>query len=474
MKLEGNTLLHLDGTAQAELVRNGDLSAEDLLNNTVARIERVNPKVNALASLDIARARQKASVVDKKAVFSGVPTLIKDVLSYPDHPLGFGSRLFDGMSAPGGSEYTEALDTSGLVVLGKSTTSEFGLLGTTETLAKGATRNPWNLSRSPGGSSGGAVAAVASGMVPVAHASDGGGSIRGPSSFCGLFGFKPSRDRVVDNGMPPDMPLSGLVVDHCVSRTVRDSYNWLRATERPETGGGLKKPDPSERSDLPRLKIGVFQAPLDHGSASPEVLAALRQTVGLCVDLGHDVLEIPTPAIDIDATAAAYFTLTGATLAGFQEQARAMMGDAFQEEMLEPYTRAVIARGQQLSADDVVQSLDIIQQAAAVAEEAMSGLDVLLSPTVPFQAFSLGKIRVTDSAATLDAFIRDIAGYTVIASLAGWPAMSVPFQCPENGLPVGSHFSAGHGQDNLLFSLAFELERAAPWQPRLIRMMETL
>lgn len=474
MKPDKDTLLRLDATAQAELVRSGEITAVDLLNSTIARIEWVNPKVNALASSDFEQARQKASTIDRNAVFSGVPTLIKDLLPYPEFPLGFGSRLFDGIPAPGGSGYTAALDKSGLIVLGKSTTSEFGLLGTTETLAKGVTRNPWDLSRSCGGSSGGAVAAVASGMVPVAHASDGGGSIRGPSSLCGVFGFKPSRDRTVNSGMPPDMPLSGLVADHCVSRSVRDSYNWLRATERPEIGERLVALGSSAADTLPRLKIGVFQAPLDHIAVSPEVLAALKRTLRLCEELGHEILEIPTPHIDVNVTADAYFTLTGATMAGFMAQARAMMGDAFQEEMLEPYTRAVIARGQSLSADDVAQSLIVIRQAAATAEEAMGDLDVMLSPTVPYPAFPLGRIQVTDAAAKLDAFIKEIAGYTVIASLAGWPAMSVPLHWTDTGLPLGSHFSARAGQDHMLFSLAFELERAAPWQPRLIRLMDSL
>lgn len=465
-------LINLDATGQAELVRNRKISATGLLAATLDRIERVNPKVNAIASLNKVGAEQIASNMGTSGVFAGVPTLVKDVLSYPGLPLGFGSQLFEGAPAMAGSDYTDALDESGLVVLGKSTTSEFGLLGTTETLAKGATRNPWGLTRTSGGSSGGAVAAVAAGLVPVAHASDGGGSIRGPASLCGVFGFKPSRDRTASIGMPPEAPLARLVADHCVSRSVRDSYNWLRATERKNYGNKLSVLN--LHTSLPRLRIGVFQEPLDLNPVSSDVRAAIWQTIALCEELGHEVIPISTPSIDVLATSQAYYTLTGATLAGLFEQAKVMMGETLNEELFEPYTQVVIARGRQCSPDAIGQALGTISASAEIAENAMQDLDVLLSPTVPYSAFPLGEISGCTSVAELDEFIVRIAGYTVIASLAGWPAMSVPLHWSDENLPIGSHFSARIGRDELLFHLAFELERAAPWRSKQVQLMKSL
>src|SRR5580704_15039023 len=173
----------LDGIAQAELVMTGQMSAMDLLNAAILRIELSNPLINAVTATNLELARERARVAGSGGIFAGVPTLLKDLMAYPGLPLEFGSRAFADQIAHNGSEYTQALDEAGLIVVGKSTTAELGLLGTTEPLARGATRNPWDLSRSPGGSSGGAAAAVASGMVPVAHASDGGGSVRGPAAL---------------------------------------------------------------------------------------------------------------------------------------------------------------------------------------------------------------------------------------------------------------------------------------------------
>ncbi len=184
----------LDASALAELVRTKQIAPTELMEGALSRMERLNPLLNAVVSLDVDLARSKAKSVAQEGIFAGVPTLIKDVLAYPGLQLSMGGDFLPPFKVPMGSPYTDALDASGLVVVGKSATSELGLLGTTESVCRPPVANPWNLRLSAGGSSGGAVAAVASGMVPIAHASDGGGSIRGPSSFCGLFGFKPSRD----------------------------------------------------------------------------------------------------------------------------------------------------------------------------------------------------------------------------------------------------------------------------------------
>lgn len=467
-------LLDLDATGQAALIRTGDIAPAELLEAAIARIEALQPRVNALVDFDPAAARRQADGREPGGVFAGVPTLVKDLLAVPGFPTGFGSRLFRGARLPGTSPYAQALRRAGLVVLGKSTTSEFGLLGTTEPLATGPTRNPWRHDLSAGGSSGGAAAAVAAGMVPVAHASDGGGSIRGPASFCGLFGFKPSRGRTVAADLPPDMPTAALLADHCVSRSVRDSAAWLKATEAP--GHAAPLPDLAALRDAPppRLRIGVYRRDLFGELPSPDALAALDAATRLCTDLGHDVVETAGPACDAPAVSRAFFTLTAAGLAGMADQAAALMGPAFDAGLFEPYARDLVRRARAASADEVRAAGAALAAAGASARAAGAGFDVLLSPTVPFTAFPLGRHGPGQDPDDLIAFTNRLAGYTVPASLAGWPAMSVPLYWSEAGLPLGCHFTAAHDADALLLRLAFQLEAAADWAPRLRAMQDGL
>lgn len=464
----------MDATEQANLVQNGELSSQELVEAAIERIEALNPKINAIASCDYDLARQQARSVSGKEPFAGVPTLIKDLLPFPRHAAGFGSRLLDGAPALATSDYANALLAGGLIALGKSTTSEFGLLGTTETLAKGTTRNPWDQTRSSGGSSGGAVAAVAAGMVPIAHASDGGGSIRGPSSFCGLFGFKPSRNRTASNGVPPELPTAALLSEHCVSRSVRDSARWLQLTERDDLQNKLPSPDHLS-SDVPKdTRIAFYRNDSLGQSPHPDVEDALLETVKLCESIGYTVFEIEAPGFDPEATVEAFFDLTGLTLSGIFAQMRAMMCEAFDEEKLEPYTLAIARRAQDLGPADIEKAQSVLVQNAAIANRSMEHSEIVLSPTVPFEAFPLGQYGPRSQPKTLQEFTARLAGYTFVASLAGWPAMSVPLYWTEKGLPIGSHFTAPAGNDSLLFSLAFQLEQAQPWKLRLDELTEKL
>lgn len=464
----------LDATAQADLVRTGDATPLDLVDAAIRRIEHLNPGLNALASTAYDQARERVETHNRSGVFAGVPTLVKDLMPYPGQAVGWGTRLFQGMPAPGGSDYTAALDRAGLIVLGKSTSSEFGLLGTTETQAHGPTRNPWNPDLSPGGSSGGAVAAVAAGMVPVAHASDGGGSVRGPSAFTGLFGFKPRPARQASNGMPAESPTAGLITEHCVSRSVRDSATWLRATER----AGLKDPLPPAETlsaNPPRpLKIGMFLTDVAEMPPSAEAERAVRKTADLCHQLGHSVTEIAPPDVDAPAIGAAFFTLTGVVMGAMLDQFRQMMGDGFNPDLLEPYTLELVRRATARGPEAVPAAMTALTQARMAAEARMQGFDMLLSPTVPWPAFPLGTYEPTEDPDHLMAFVQRVAGYTFIASVADWPAMSVPLFETGDGLPLGSHFAAPAGEEATLFALAFQLEQAAPWAPRLIRLQEKL
>ncbi|WP_266157849.1 amidase [Dyella silvatica] len=454
----------LDAVAQAEWARAGRVSSTELVDAAIKRIERVGPLVNALASVDFERARERACRVASTGLLAGVPTLLKDLLAYPGLPFECGSRAFVGQRAQAGSDYTDALDEAGLIVLGKSTSSELGLLGTTETLACGATRNPWDLTRSAGGSSGGAVAAVASGLVAVAHASDGGGSIRGPASLCGLFGFKPGRGRHRSTGPMADSPFGRLVSDHCVSRTVRDSAAWLAVTELRD---GEARPvgyvaEPLRR----RLRIGWYRANGFGHEPEPDVAAALERTVQLCASLGHELIECGGPPYQAAATSAAFFDLAGTMTAGLFGQLQQAFGAGFDQQRFEPFTRELVQRA---GADPIAGmgvAMAELSAAQMAANQGMQAYDVLLCPTVPFTAFPLGHIGPTKPAAEVIAFTERLAGYTAIASIAGWCAMSVPLHESFAGLPIGMHFAAKPGHEAILLGLAYQLEEAAPWRQR--------
>lgn len=471
MSLPAVSLATLDACAQAELVRRREVTALELADAAIARIERLNPQLNAVVATGYEAARDRALRRDDGASLRGVPTLIKDLLPYPGLPLALGGRFLPPFPMPAGSPYTDALDRAGLIVLGKSATSEFGLLGTTEPASAAPTRNPWDLGRSTGGSSGGAVAAVASGMVPVAHASDGGGSIRGPSSFCGLFGFKPSRGRTISAGVPEDTAIGQMLSDHCVSRSVRDSIAWLHATERP---GWALPPLDALRARRRRLTIGVYRPDNGGNPPDPDAAAALDQAERVCAALGHDLVEVAGPAMDTHTTGDAFFALSGRMVATTLDMLGGMLGEACDESRLDPYSRDIVARARALPEDALAAAAATLAAAALAAERSMAAVDVLLSPTVGFAAFPLGLYAPDQSPEKLAAFVVRVAGYTVPASLAGQPAMSVPLHWTSGGLPMGSHFTAAAGDDATLFSLALALEEAQPWQPRLNALIEGL
>jgi amidase len=453
-----------DAVEQARLVRTGQVSPQELTEAALRRLQRLDPALNALAACDATAAHQRATAVSRNGLLAGVPTLIKDLMAYPGLPTAFGSRGLGAQVATSGCDYTEALDAGGLVVLGKSTTSELGLLGTTETLACGPTRNPWNTEHSTGGSSGGAVAAVASGMVPVAHASDGGGSIRGPASFNGLFGFKPSRGLTRSVGLAAQAPLAFMISDHCVSRSVRDSAAWLEATREPSAGPVVPL-QPRNGGAPRRLRIGRYERTGFGRAPDPEVLEALHRTRALCEAAGHEVVEIAGPRFDAERASSAFFLLSGATVAGLFAMLRASMGGAFDPAAFEPYTQALAELPGARDPQAVAQALAVAQACAADADRVFEDVDVLLSPTTPFTAPRLGQVTSTSPLAEIMAFTNEVAGYTAVASMAGWCAMSVPlFRSAASGLPIGLHFAAPRRQDARLFELAYQLEAIAPWR----------
>lgn len=453
-------LARLDGVAQAEWVARGEVKSFELLEACAERIAALNPLLNAVPVVDFERARAKAA---GSGPFAGVPFLMKEVTPYPGLRWSFGSRLFAANVPPGPTPYSTRLDEAGLVTVGKSATSEFGLLGSTETLLDGVTHNPWDLSMSAAGSSGGAAAAVAAGLVPFAHASDGGGSVRIPASVCGLFGFKPSRGRTVPASFG-ESDFGALVSEHCISRSVRDSALLLSLTEArtssmPEVGYVR---DPLSR----RLRIGAWTRTTMGEQPEPAVRRAFDDTVALCLSLGHEVELIEPPELDGPALGDAFFLVAGAAVAGAIAMVQQFRGKPVERHELEPFSWALAEELQRQGPDALVRSR---AQFAAAAERyliATAKYDVILTPTLAISPWRIGHLSPVLPREELLRRTAQAVGYTPIHNIAGCPAMSVPLHWSEEGLPIGSHFAAAPGADALLLGLAYQLEAARPWSNR--------
>jgi amidase len=453
----------LDGMAQAELVARGELRGAELLEACERRLTLVNPLIRAVVSHDFeaARARVERGV---SGPFAYVPFLFKDLNAYPGLRVSFGSRLFAHNVAQQGSPFSERVDAGGLVTVGKSACSEFGLLGSTETLLDGITHNPWRLSASALGSSGGAAAAVAAGIVPLAHASDGGGSIRIPASAAGLFGLKPSRGRTVAANLTSS-PFDFLISEGCISRSVRDSASFLSLVEA--QGAGSLPPlgyvrGPSTR----RLRIGCMTRSLIGSEPEPEVLRSLESTAALCRELGHELVPSASPRIDGAALSRAFFTLAGATLAGMVDTLTPAFGRAIGAEDLEPFTRSSIDAARASGPDGLAQAQAEFELATHRYAEAVAAFDVVLTPTLALPPWELGWLSPTLDRRELIARTERAVCYTPIQTIAGHTAMSVPLHWSAAGLPLGSHFSAPSGGESVLLALAYELEAARPWAER--------
>jgi amidase len=372
-----------------------------------------------------------------------------------------GSRLFARNLASHPTPYSDRLDDAGLIVIGKTTTSEFGLLGSTETILEGVTHNPWDPTRSAGGSSGGSAAAVASRMVPVAHASDGGGSIRIPAAMNGLFGFMPGSGRVVATA--PDN-MHGLLIDHCVSWSVRDSALLLSLTEQ---GEGPAPPigfvtGPSTT----RLRIGVYTRTLMGMQPSDAIRSALESTGAICTQLGHAVIETDPPPLDGPALRDAFFTLAGASLSQLFESMEPMLGRPVDDRDVEPFTLSLVEWFRRLPSAAITQAMMTLEASRRQMGTFLERFDVTLCPTIPSSPPALGTLAPVLERDELIQRTEQLAGYTPVHNIAGVPAMTVPLHFANNGWPIGSHFAATSGREATLLSLAYELEEAVPWRHR--------
>ncbi len=460
----------LDATAQAELVYRKEVAPIDLVDAAIERIERLNPRLNAVVTTMCDEARRIARGSLPAGPFSGVPFLLKDSLaSYAGARMTSGSRLLRERVAGHDSELVTRLKRAGLIVLGKTNCAEFGLLPTTEPQLFGATRNPWNLHCTPGGSSGGSAAAVAAGMVAIAHGSDGGGSIRIPASCCGVFGLKPTRAR---NPLGPDHGdvRSGLVVEHALTRSVRDSAALLDATSGPDLGDPYCAPPPQRPflhevgADPGRLRIAFTAqtvAPV-HG----DCVHALQDAATLCGELGHEMTEAQ-PRIDYELAAQLFTTLWTAGCAATIDGIARSSGKSVGADDVEPFTWALYEMGRRVSASGYQLAIAELQALSRNIARFFTEYDVWLTPVLAEPPPVLGSFDAPPDD-PLAAFRRAwaFAPITGICNFTGQPAMSAPLYWNAEGLPIGSHFAGRFGDEATLFRLAAQLEQARPWACR--------
>lgn len=461
-----------DGLGLAELVRRGDVKPQELEQLARQALANVEPHVNAVAESWPADEEP----FDAQAPFGGVPFLIKDIAVHmKGKKTEFGSRLGQGLTAPADSNLMRRFRRAGLVTIGRTTSPEMAFSTTTESVFNGPTRNPWDISRSAGGSSGGAGAAVASGAVPLAHATDAAGSIRVPASFCGLFGLKPSRGRV-SNGPHLDEVFNGFGVQLGVSRSVRDSAALLDAIQGMESGDPYGAPPPLRHylqdasTDPTRLRIGLQMPAWNGRKPAAAVSRAVQDAARLCENLGHHVSEANMDlGVSWDAFVHANAQIWTGNLVGWVDDIAAAMGRKAPHVYLEPSTIACYEYGKRASADDFARALGTRNTVSRAAAAFFNDFDVILTPTLPEVAQKIGTYE--ESLASYDGLawtrlVFEHSPYTALANVAGFPAMTVPLGVDEAGLPIGVQFGGAVGREDILFQLAGQLERSAPWGSR--------
>jgi len=462
-------------TELAAAIRNGELSPVEITDHYLERIDRLSDQVGAFYTVTHERARQEASAAEKIVAdarpdersalppLTGIPVPIKDLNMVAGVRMTFGSAIFADNVADQDDYVVEALRAAGIVITGKTATPEFGLPCYTETRVGPPARTPWDLNRSAGGSSGGAAAAVASGLAPAAQGSDGGGSIRIPSSVCGLFGIKPTRGRISGGPLLPD--LAGLSIDGPIARTVADAALLLDAMTGNRLGDMYTLPPlpPGETflghagRDPGRLRIGrSLQNAVEGAEVHPECVAAYEEASILLADLGHDVEDVAMPFGPDVVPMFETLWYAMATLAPI---------DPAQEEQLLPLTRYLRERGQQVRAPELIFAQAYLQAVTRGALETLNGYDAVLSPTLALPPVPVGYFDEVPPAENFERQKR-FTPYTALYNVSGQPSVSLPLHWTPEGLPIGVMLAGRMGEEGTLISLSAQLEAARPWRDR--------
>lgn len=469
----------MDGLGLAALVRAGEASAGELLDEAVARAGRLQPRLNCFSALYPDLAREQLAGLDRNGAFCGVPFALKDLgVEVRGAPVTSGSRLMRHNVARRDSTLVERFRRAGLVFFANSTTPEFGLTLTTESLLYGQTRNPWDVTRTTGGSSGGAAAAVAAGIIPVAHASDGGGSIRIPAACCGVFGLNPSRGRM-PMGPARTEGWNGLSTVGVVSRTVRDSAAMLDITHGTETGSRYAAPEVGETyltlaaRDPGPLRIALWSTAPNGTVPDDDASEGLARTADLLDGLGHTVIAAGPDLDGALLSKAALFTIA-ANIAALVEDTALARNRPVEEGELEPVTASMVRLGHNVPMIELARANNAFIAAAIAYEQFLDAgrFDLTLSPTIHRAPDPLGTMALTAPADKMSEAIAGFAPHCALFNQTGFPAMSVPLHwtaatpTAPHGLPIGMMFGARYGREDLLIQLAGQLERAAPWAGR--------
>ncbi|MFH1646200.1 MAG: amidase [Chloroflexota bacterium] len=483
-----------DGLGLGELVRRKEVKPGELVEEAISRVERLNPQLNAVVHKIYEPARQAAAGNLPEGPFQGVPFLLKDLMaSYAGVPLTGGSRFLKDFIPDHDSELVRRFKAAGVIIIGKTNLPEFGLAFVTEPELFGPCNNPWDLSRNPGGSSGGSAAAVAARMVPLAHGNDGGGSIRVPASCCGVFGLKPTRGRTPQG---PDYgdAWRGFACEHVITRSVRDSAAMLDATAGVDVGAPYCAVPPGRSflsevgADPGKLRIAFTAEPFFGRTVAENCIRGLEDAAKLCGELGHEVVAA-APRIDGKALARAFVTVVCGEMRATIEEAAAVSGRKVSCKDFETVTWVSGLLGRHFPASALSGALNLIQSESRKMGRFFQDYDVLLTPTAAMPPVITGSSQVKGVQAAVMKFLArlnagglinrfggveafteqafEFAAYTPLFNATGQPAMSVPLFWNDAGLPIGMQFVGRYGDEATLFRLAGQLEEARPWADRL-------
>jgi len=460
-----------DGLGLADLIAKKEITPLELLRAVRQRVDALNPKLNALCHLFFDKAEAQISQSLGIGPFRGVPFALKDGGLYLAGTItSAGSRIWKDNIADFDSTLVERYKQAGLVIFGKTNSPELGLTTTTESVLFGQTHNPWSLQRTSGGSSGGAAAVVASRIVPMAHGSDGGGSIRIPASCCGVFGFKPTRGRV-PLGPTQFESWNGCTQHHVLTISVRDSAALLDVSVGPELGSPYFSPLPQRPflkeigTEAGKLRIALVTATPGGTPLDPECKKAVLEAAKLCENLGHSVEETALP-IDFALARGAFFAILQVSLARVLDDAATILGRPVCEQDVEPVTWATMQAGTKVASVTYSRAIATLHQIGLAMAKFQRSYDVILSPTLAKPPVALGLMRLSQDVPTWSQEVMEFSPYTALHNVTGQPSMSVPLHWTPDGLPVGVMFSARFGEDATLFRFATQLERAQPWDKR--------
>lgn len=463
----------LDGVELSRLLQQKETTAHELMATSIDLARKTDEKLDFLCYEKFDESLEIAKNWQPRGPFNGIPFMLKDSgLASRRFPSSIGSRLFESTQYGIDSTLARRFDEAGFITYARSTVPEFCMAPTTEARVYGkTTKNPWDTSRSTGGSSGGAAAAVAAGVVPIAHGSDGGGSIRIPAACCGIYGFKPSRG-LVPMGPTRGEGWGGLAVDGVLSRSVRDTAVSMDAIAGRENGAPYAAPhfarsfnDGIQAQHRRKLRIGVWREGFPGVNLAPEVLAGLDRTVQLCRDLGHDVVELATPAFDYDHFIQAHTSILAANIVVSVETKLAALQRSLQDGDLEHAILTGYEHGKTLPANTYVSAINTLHQIGRQMSVWMEGLDVLMTPALNQLPAKLGELSMQAEFLALRKQVSNYSCFLAIINASGQPAAALPTHWTATGLPVATQIIGHFGQDDLILNLSAQIEETGQWHP---------